>query len=589
MAPQASSRKVLTVEIRSAWQRLGDPAALSIPVALIYLPFAFAGPLFIDTRRVGGSVVAWFLVGLAGWFALVAALFLMRWLIRPLRRWRPVATIVVIMLSVVARSVVLAIVAEALELTPVKEFGYRLNAAIFAQSALLIASAIVVSSYVHHGQMATDLLARQRELTQLSLESRFRLQQMRGEIADQVRQAVDPVITQLQALGHSMGGNKDELQAGIQRIVDEELRPLSHRLADAAALPAAEASIPELTRPSRPPLPDRISLGQFLRPLPSGLLAVLLASSQAFRASSVADGVLLVLALSVPFALSLAAMRLLLLRILVPVGWGLAIVTAVPAVMFLLIVNFWEMTPLRMPPDLQWAALYSGGFIGLLLGVEYLVNERRTATENQLRESVEELQGHSSMLRQHEFISRRQLSYVVHGSVQTALNAAALRLSTAEVAGDELITLIRTDIEAAISRIDTSGSAYVMLVQTLVDLVDLWDGTASVTWTMNHRTIRRLAESPPTAASVGEIVTECTSNAVRHGRARHVKVTIEAVRDTIRVSVADDGSGMPMIIEPHLGTRMLDELCLSWERTSGGVGTIVIAELATERALLVIP
>lgn len=589
MVPRAASRHALPADIRTAWQRLGEPAALSFPVALIYLPFAFAGPLFIDTRRLGGDVSTWLVVGLAGWLALLAGLMGGRWIIRHLHRGRTIATIAVIATSVVARALVLTLSAQALQLTPTAEFAYRLNAAIFTQSALVIASAIVVSSYVHHGQLAADLLARERRLTELSVESSTRLERLRGQISDQVRRAVDPFITQLNALIGTAGSGKEGLQSGIQQIVDEELRPLSYRLADAASVPTTDAALVELSRPARPPLPDRIPLGQLFRPLPSGLLAALLASSQAVRASNVLDGVLFVLVLSVPLALSLAVMRLFAMRIRVPVWWGLGIVTAAVAVMFALIILGWEQTPLPMPPDLQWAAFYSGAFIGLLLGLEFLVNERRTITENRLRESVEELQMHSSMLRQHEFIASRQLSYVVHGSVQTALNAAAMRLSMAQGADRDLITTIRSDLEAAIARIDTSGSAYVMLVQTLADLVELWEGTAQVSWTMNHRTVRRMAESPPTAASVGEIVTECTSNSIRHGRAQHVKVAIEAVADAIRVTVTDDGLGVPAIIEPRLGTRMLDELCLNWERTSNREGTTVVADLVTERSLLTIP
>ena len=125
--------------------------------------------------------------------------------------------------------------------------------------------------------------------------------------------------------------------------------------------------------------------------------------------------------------------------------------------------------------------------------------------------------------------------------------------------------------------------------QTLADLVDLWEGTAEVTWTMNHQTVRVLAESPPTAASVGEIVTECTSNAIRHGRASHVRVSVSTIGDSIEVIVSDDGTGMPSVVEPRLGTRMLDELCLIWERTSSAAGTTVVARLATERAALLTP
>lgn len=584
MVPSARRRSALPADIRTAWRRLGDPAALSLPVALIYLPFAFTGPLFIDPVRVGGSFASWFVVGLVGWLALLTVMSLARWLIRPLRRGRSLATIVAMALSVAARALALTVTAHIVGVTPNAEFTYRLNAAIFTQSAILIASAIVVSSYVNHGRLAADLLARQSRLTQISSESRTRLEQLRSQITDQVRRAVEPLIKQLDDISKRVEGAGSGLQSAIQQIVDEELRPLSNRLADATSLPESDDACAHQVEPSRPPLPIRVSLGLLFRPLPSALLAALLASSQAFRAANLIDGLLFTVALSASLGFAVALMRRVCVRIELPVWIGISAATVAVAVIFALIVLLWERTALPMPPDLQWAALYSGSFIGVLLALEYVINERRAVTEEQLRSSIEELQAQSSMLRQHEYMAIRQLSYVVHGSVQASLNAAAIRLSLADHLNRGLVTTIRSDIEESITRIDTSGSAYVMLVQTLADLVDLWEGTAQVTWTMDHMTIRMLAESPPTAASVGEIVTECTSNAIRHGRASQVKVSISIVEDSIEVAVMDDGAGLPSVVKPRLGTRMLDELCLNWERTSSANGTVVLARLATERA-----
>lgn len=585
MTPRAGRASALQADIRTVLQRLGEPAALSFPVVLIYLPFAFAGPVFIDTRRMGGSVALWFLVGLAGWLALLLVLTLARWVITPLRRGRPVATIAAIAVSVAVRSVVLTLSAQALGLATVGEFAYRLNAAIFTQSAFLIASAIVVSSFVHHGQLAASLLLREEKLTRLSAESTVRLEDLRSQIGFQVRRAIDPLIAQLDDISQRVGPDRDSFHRTIEQIVDEELRPLSHRLADAAAVTPPEESAPESMRTPRPPLPDRVLLRTLFRPVPSGLLAALLASSQAVRAANVTDGVAFTLALSVSLAMGVAGLRLAVARIEVRSYLGLVTASLAVAIVFALIVLAWEQTAMPMPPYLHWAAFYSGLFIGALLALERVINDRRTATEQQLRESVERLQTQSSMLRQHEFIASRRLSYIVHGSVQAALNAASMRLAMAEIPDEQLVASIRADIDEAIERIDTSGSAYVMLVKTLGDLVDLWEGTARFMWTMDHRTVRVLAESPPTAASVGEIVTECVSNAIRHGGARHINARIESAGDLVRIQVTDDGSGLPALHQPGLGTRMLDELCLSWERRSSVASTKVLATLATERVL----
>lgn len=575
----------LPSDVTTAWTRLGEPASLGAVVPLIYLPFGLAGPLFIDTTRLGGDPFSWFIVGLIGWAALFAVFALGRVVVSPLQRARPVAALGVILMSVAARAVALAVSAYALGLTANPEFTYRFNAALFTQSAFIISCAIVVSSYAHHRALAADLLAQRDRLSRIGNESRARLEELQSSIALQVRRIVDPVIAQLDEVSTRTDGSHAHLHDGIRRIVDEELRPLSHRIAETASIPVTEYPATPGARPLLIPLPTQVSVGRLLRPVSTGLLAVLLAASQAIRALGVGEGLAFVLALSASvFALVLITQKLL-YRLVVTAWLGICVAAFIVAVEFLVVIHLWEFLPLTIPPNLQWAALYSGAFVGGLLSIGYLVNEQRTTTENHLRESVRELQEQSSILRQHEFMAGKQLSYIVHGSVQTALNAAAMRLALSTQPDASLVEAIRTDIDESLEKLDASGSAYVLLVQTLTDISDLWEGTAQFTWTLDHRTVRALAESPPTAASVGEIVTECVSNAIRHGRATQIQAKVQASENVIEVAIADDGCGLPPATGDGLGSRMMNDVCVRWERAGTDSGTVVTAVLATQKAL----
>ena len=63
----------------------------------------------------------------------------------------------------------------------------------------------------------------------------------------------------------------------------------------------------------------------------------------------------------------------------------------------------------------------------------------------------------------------------------------------------------------------------------------------------------------PVALNLLRIVQESMNNAIRHGSARHVLVTLAADPDRLRVSVADDGRGMPPSTPKGTGMLGMEE------------------------------
>jgi signal transduction histidine kinase len=175
--------------------------------------------------------------------------------------------------------------------------------------------------------------------------------------------------------------------------------------------------------------------------------------------------------------------------------------------------------------------------------------------------------------------------------LQSALTAAAMRLASQPDPDVESIAEIRRSISLAVAKIDAPNDSYILLIGTLNDIADLWKGACEVHWTLGYRTVRILVESPSAAVSVAEIARESVGNAVRHGSATNVWITISEPdesltsdlqpRDRIMVSVRDDGHGMDPDWKPGLGSQMLDELCLEWNRVSGLSGTYLNAVIAT--------
>jgi signal transduction histidine kinase len=56
-----------------------------------------------------------------------------------------------------------------------------------------------------------------------------------------------------------------------------------------------------------------------------------------------------------------------------------------------------------------------------------------------------------------------------------------------------------------------------------------------------------------TAVHLFRIIQEAVNNAVRHGKARHIAITLKPKRGSIMLTVADDGIGLPDEIDPKKG------------------------------------
>lgn len=571
-------------ELRWAFARLGEPAALSQPVALLYLPFGAVGPLVVDSQRLGGDLADWLVIALASQVALMVAFALAhRVVFRPGRdRRRPMATIVAIWIAVTLRAFVLGFLTFRLGMADTLELPYRVGSALIIQAGFLAVLAMLVSAFERIRAMAGALEAQRVQLAAVNESLLARIDETEAVVVSQVRRLIDPLIRQIDGLATRVnaasGSDSASIRESIRALVDDELRPLSHRLASAESTAPTEGWA-EAVRPVTVPLPERAAVPHLLNPAWSGILLALIAASQVIRepqggatlAFPVISGVLMWAVLRGVGVLTARWVPRLWLGILMT-----ALFTGVAA---FATIEMQRMLHLPVPAFIGFGALLIGGLLGALMAGYSAVTDQREATEEQLCRSIEELAQASSALRQRAFLARRQLSLVIHGSVQSALHAAALRLAAHPEPTPQLIDSIHQDIVRALAKLDDPLTATQLVVDTLGELTDLWRDTCNVGWTMSHRTVRSLAESTTSAVSVAEIAREAVSNAVRHGRASQVTISIVADDGIVVLTIDDDGTGLDPSRVTGLGSRMFDELCVSWSRERVGETTRLTCSL----------
>jgi signal transduction histidine kinase len=203
-------------------------------------------------------------------------------------------------------------------------------------------------------------------------------------------------------------------------------------------------------------------------------------------------------------------------------------------------------------------------------------------TNASLRDAVDELK--------RELItantSYRQLntgvSRVLHGPVQEAVIAAMFKLRKGQGFGDPVAAAkeIRSSINAALELLQAPELALVDLNTTFRDLQVLWDGVVEIDCVVSGDKILTEADQR-TAFGISELVREACSNAIRHGKARRIEISVSVRKDDRVVEIQIDNDGLPLSrnATPGIGSQLFDEQSLEWSREQVGDRVRVTARL----------
>jgi len=179
-------------------------------------------------------------------------------------------------------------------------------------------------------------------------------------------------------------------------------------------------------------------------------------------------------------------------------------------------------------------------------------------------------------------LQQQAIARALHGPIQDALSVASFKLSAAiqnDTATDELVAELNAKISSTIVLLDLEEDELPGLEESLADLSEFWEGVASIRWRLTPAAKRALTRHPVTSATAIELIREACSNAVRHGRAKQIRVNVEVSKDQtkLHINVKNDGVLVKLSTKPGLGTKLLDELALSWGLTSENGSTVLEA------------
>ena len=572
-------------ENNSLWYLLGLRSSLSFRLTLLFVFPGSLSPIFIDHADFGGSYLLWVGLILIAHSGFTVTILIAGRLIHGNRQneSHPIATLLAFVAAQSVRGSILGYSTVFLGFTDDPKLAFRIISGGVFISTVLSVIAISIAIFDQHSNLVRDLETKTSELTQLQSTMDTRLQEATRNLREYAQQVVTPRIDQIDQLLVALksGGNKDDAVHEMQDYVDTELRPFSHQIAHDKSLQALAVNIETSTKKLE--LPKSINLSQSMRPYVTTVLFFITYAAAAQRTMTLVEAIPFNLITTTLLISYFVTFKKLFGNREIPLVIGLVMGAVIFGLVGPLILFVEGFLPIEIPQHISGATV----FVGLIYGFANLgytiLTSQRTQLVSELTTTIEDLESTISLLSQKEWLSRRQVGYVMHGSLQSALNAAVLQLGSTSNPTPELIESVRSDISRALARVGfESGQSY-SFEQAQQEISKIWAGTIETKWQVAPNALEALRRNPATSECLAEVLREAVSNASKHGKATNVEIAVN-IEDSLLVLEAKDNGSSPNTGKTQgLGTELLDDVCSSWSlHPDPNLGMILSAKFALE-------
>ena len=531
-------------------------------------------------------------VGTAAAFAVLGVAYAT--VLRPGSRGaRPAAALIVFALAGVVQATVILLLRPQLGLPEIEPILLIVTRAIAGVLWLSIV-AIIVDDIRSHAARVDELTHRIDALGRVLRAERDDAERLSGELQDQtlgaLRRTIDEIARRL--AGVADGFSVSTEAEALRRLIDDEVRPLSHELLQREVF--AEEP-PELG----PRVRGRARLGFIVRLAVSTIaapawLAVLLPMALLLLFAVQRIGVTFTILVSLSYIVLVGASMLLARRLLDPVlprlpVWAAAllVLTTYEVLAAITVINNWVWGDLSLIGRwVEWPTLFTLPAIWLGIAARNAAQSQRRGVEAHLEAVVAENSLITARRRQRLRHEYQLVGRLLHGNVQSTLLAVSARIDrAAQATGAEhaaMLDAAARDLHELRDRIASPELEQWTAREALDDVFALWDQLLVVQLHCDAAMLARLDAAPATRSAVIDVVAEALTNAVRHGAARAVDVRLDSRPDgRLSVIVRDDGRASSAGA-PGMGSRLLDAVAISWTLVGVEHGTELRVELSLD-------
>lgn len=579
--------KVGARSLGETFRLVGSSEAFTKRVVIWTLPIGIFIAVAFDGNRFGTSRLGWALAGILAHIFATFVLLGLRLAFLPIGPYspKPIKTLLIFAIGSIIRSLSVGQLSVMFGLADDQGFLYRAFAGALLGTLTLSVTAIIAALIKEHAQIQADLATERKALVTARDSAEDLVRQQRSEILNIVQVSIEPAVAEIsQNLASVTSKDSGSLKASateITDLIDSKLRPLSASLHQQQKIEVPRVNAP-IKKPSLMSLPKQITLRNKVSPLAIYLVLVVPNTTGAFLYVGYASlpiallayaPLALILSLFVRLPISNKPIRsgpaFLLLGFVLAVSWT-------PAIFIIRWVGIDAIDRLSLAPTATLGTMA----VGLLLTYGFVVESQRRSYESELRIANQELNLELNRTSQLIWHVRQRAAQTLHGSVQASLTAANMRILGADNIDEELLEKVRQDLVRATFVLADLDGPTIELKNSLTDLIELWQGVCEVKVSIEDELLNAISANQVTSHCINEIVKECVTNAIRHGKARLVEISIRDLNDgSIQIEVTNDGE-TDVFGAPGVGSQILDQITMDWTRQTVEDQVRVLARVA---------
>jgi signal transduction histidine kinase len=479
---------------------------------------------------------------------------------------------------------------SALALGPVPSiYAQSIPAGIVSKWVLCFSFAVFATVLLENRNQTRELSRARGDLEFLQENVNSKIAQSQSRITESVSSIINPVLTEIskdiEKLSWDPSANKEEAAKKLESASMELVRPLGHKLFN-PGLEDAENSLKKIDQlrqkiPLLMLLNRKIRLSVVFNPaLVSVLIIGFFGSSFFFvaglpgfligcLATTAVSGLVLEIlrrtsrntylrAPAVSFIGITSGFSVSLLYVLIPMVTNLKIDFS-----YLLFVAFGATLVLVLTPI--FTLLYDT--------LQFALAERDKS--NLARATL------VARSRQEVWQKQKQIAKIVHGSVQSRLNAARIKLRQASELSPELLASVVQDLDLAKQDLEPPNQETSYgLERQLDELAEFWKGVCEVEINIFTSSAVALAKDSSATQAVVEVVSDGISNAVKHANAKTTKVEVSTGEGSSVIVRVSNPANEIHKQRSGLGTMVLNQLAIYWSLENALGQTTLEAKLA---------
>lgn len=441
----------------------------------------------------------------------------------------------------------------------------------------VILSTLSVAPVLALVSVVVSRIVSSRELAQSTQISIAETEQTRDMILADIRESDERLLTEvgsslrpaIEKLTASVSGQsvrRAPFADSLSALATDLIRPLSHTLAtntSSRRFPRGPVT-PQLSEVSAPTYGDQVNpvflgLGVFLG---SGTVLVdLLPMGNALVAALISGGFIYAL---------MQVMVTVLGKTQLPYLAITAVNSAVLSVSWLPPHLFNEQFVFPEPLSFQpWAvSVVAMPILGLtyqliVLGAYSRRNQLATL-ENTRRDMVFQL----SEARRRAWLRQRHLTHTLHSTAQSRVLAEARLIRSGKGSLDKAdVARTVSTLDSVLEVVKSDPPVVIDAIRGITDVVEFWAGMCEITLDVDPRAVPE--SDVEVAEAIHVIALEMISNAIRHGKATTIDITISReAADAIRVTSRNNGKPVATKRRAGLGVLLYSELAAEWEFVS---------------------